>query len=164
MHSATKHGLRKSCRWLLCRRRPQCGLCTPATRRAEKEKRPSLKNGRSEQEGCGRASVGWRCSGCGCQGGRCSCCSRHHVPRCRSTHICRAHMTSAVQEGHGEHQQPTGAGDEERQVLSGLQDRPQDPALRQGWRASRELVLQCTLRSPCHDTACAVRSQAGYHQ
>jgi hypothetical protein len=37
-----------------------------------------------------------------------------------------------AEEEPGEHQQPPGAGDEVWQVHAGLQDLPQDPALRQG--------------------------------
>lgn len=39
-----------------------------------------------------------------------------------------------AEEEHREHQQQAAAGDEERQVHPGLQDRPQDAAQLQGYR------------------------------
>lgn len=57
-------------------------------------------------------------------------------PRRGSTHMNSlspsANLLGPAEEGSGEHQQPSGFGDEVRKVHSWLQDVPEDPALRQG--------------------------------
>lgn len=65
-------------------------------------------------------------------------------PQALTQTIVLPHCARAVQEGRREHQQPSGSGDEVGQVPAGLQDRPEDSALRQGSVAIEGFVNQRT--------------------